>query len=195
MGSCDTAYPGSDISSEVSHYGCQRLAALFSWIVESEIGRLLFDSATSDRCTCCPPGQTSCSAGCTDTMSDAQNCGKCDVVCDTGVCQNGVCSTSICDGRTCGSFQSCGVGGGCVCFTAADGTGFCATGDELCTTLPGCASNADCASGSICSVDSCCVTNVCIPVDCGNPGTRLLRLARRGHYENSTAASLGTWVN
>jgi hypothetical protein len=52
----------------------------------------------------CLPGQMCCSAGCTDTTSDANNCGGCGVVCTGG----GTCVASVCQGGT-------GGGGGTTC--------------------------------------------------------------------------------
>jgi hypothetical protein len=192
---CDHAFPGTDMSSLLHKLGCQRIAATFNWIVESEVGRKIFDFATADRCTCCPEDKpVSCADGCTDKQIDSNNCGTCGHVCASGKCQNGVCSEQTCDGKTCGNFANCGGGTTCLCFTAADGTGFCATGSQPCSGLPACTTNANCPSGSICSVQSCCRSPVCIPIDCPNPSAKLRMMARRGHFEGATPASPGVFV-
>ncbi|KAJ9633662.1 hypothetical protein H2199_009300 [Coniosporium tulheliwenetii] len=190
--SCDTYYTGSSIESTVNRLGCKRLAASFAWIVSSEIGRAVFNIANRERCECCKPGEKSCQSGCADVLTDPNNCGDCGIVCPSGKCLNGVCSEKTCDGKTCGNFQSC-AGNDCYCFTTADGTGFCAQ-DAFCSGLKDCASNADCGSGNICAVGSCCGRNVCLAGSCGNPALRLMRMARRGHFDGNSAAFVGTWV-
>lgn len=189
--------------------GCERVAATFTWIVKSEIGRKVFDIATKEHCACCKAGEQHCQSGCANLQTDPNNCGTCGNVCSgaNSQCQNGVCSTSACDGAVCGGFANCGASSSCYCFTTADRTGFCAQGDMSCSGLADCATNADCGPGSICAVGSCCGRNVCLPINCANPQMKLLRLARlarraaaaaaegeAGHFEASTPSSPGVWV-
>lgn len=185
------AYPGSDITSEVERLGYQRLASIFAWIVESEIGRVVFDMATKARCTCCKPGEESCASGCSDPLTDAQNCGTCGNVCDSGICQNGVCSNEVCDAAVCDTFVACNGNANCQCYTTADGTGFC-TGEQFCAGLAGCSSNESCGAGSICAVGSCCGRNVCLPINCGNPGAQVLRKLQAQGSGRATSASRGS---
>jgi hypothetical protein len=55
----------------------------------------------------CNPDEAVCASGCADLMSDAKNCGKCDMPCPTGqFCSNGACAKACGAGETrCG--QSC----------------------------------------------------------------------------------------
>lgn len=195
MGSCDIVYTGTDIGALMDRLGCRILAASFAWIVESEIGRFVFDLATGERCTCCPPDKpVSCASGCTNNMTDPNNCGACGNVCASGVCENGVCSESSCNGLVCGDYLNCGGGAGCVCFTSSDGSGFCAFGSMPCSSLPTCNTNADCAGGSICAVQNCCGYDVCIPAVCANPTRRLFRKAKRDVWVEPTPSQPGHWA-
>lgn len=184
------AYPGSDILSLVEKLGYQRLASLFAWIVESEIGRVVFDIANKNRCTCCKPGEESCASGCSNPLTDPNNCGDCGNVCSTGICQNGVCSDETCNAATCDTFIPCNNSANCQCYTTADGTGFC-TGEQFCAGLAGCSSNADCGTGSICAVGSCCQRNVCLPINCGNPAQQALMQLKGAGADGATSGSRG----
>jgi hypothetical protein len=49
----------------------------------------------------CPPGQTSCNGACTDTTTDAANCGKCGNACGNGQsCKAGACVAPCPQGQT-----------------------------------------------------------------------------------------------
>jgi Stigma-specific protein, Stig1/PEGA domain len=72
----------------------------------------------------CPAGQLSCDGTCVDPGTDAQNCGKCGMTCNTNfTCCNGECADRQWDSENCGT---CGM----TCFAPA----FCCAGscEEIC---------------------------------------------------------------
>jgi hypothetical protein len=181
----------------MDHLGCEVMAGTFTYIVESEIGRVFFDSATTKRCICCESGQKSCPSGCADVQTDPNNCGDCGNVCPSGKCENGKCVEGDCDSpRVCGNFVfgACGGSSACVCYSTASGTGGCST-DFPCTGLADCSNDADCGPGAFCAVQTCCSRNVCIPAACSNPAGKLRRLARRGHWVEASTLQPAHWVD
>ena len=70
-------------------------------VVELGNGQLEVDIAVDDGF--CPPGQAACDGGCTDIVSDPNNCGFCGNVCAApNVCGNGFCQMGCAPGQ-----QSC----------------------------------------------------------------------------------------
>jgi len=135
----------------------------------------------SSACSCWGINPTPVPCNGANLLTDNNNCGTCNNKCGPGsTCTNGVCSVPTCQGLTCSTFVNCSPGGtnDCQCYSTADGTGFCAH-NQLCAGLADCTTNSDCGAGSICAVNSCCTRNVCLPAVCGNPSTRLTRLAKK----------------
>ncbi|PSS22218.1 hypothetical protein M430DRAFT_49369 [Amorphotheca resinae ATCC 22711] len=140
---------------------------------------------------------SSCTA---NTQTDPNNCGSCGNVCSTGVCNNGICSSAQCpSNQTCDAgFHSCSTGD-CFCFSDHTGAGFCGQ-DALCSGITSCANDDDCAGGSICAMNTCCPApsaeqpGVCLVGECGNPATKLARMAsavRRSPLGVNTAGRRG----
>ena len=48
---------------------------------------------------CAAAGQLCCGGVCTDVQSNPKHCGKCDIVCGSGVCVNGECQDNSCTGE------------------------------------------------------------------------------------------------
>ena len=126
---------------------------------------------TSGTCTTvCGEGETSCDGVCVNENTDPNNCGGCGTVCSTGqACASGVCTTNPspeCMGQTCDTFTTCNPSacdGQGVCFSTAEGGGFCGTAVP-CAGLAPCATSTDCPSGGICQVNTCCgAAGVCVP--------------------------------
>jgi hypothetical protein len=84
-------FPDTDILSLVERLGYQRLASIFAYLVQSEIGLAVFDTVNQARCQCCKTGEVSCASGCANLLTDPNNCGGCVDGCHSGVCQVGVC--------------------------------------------------------------------------------------------------------
>jgi hypothetical protein len=126
---------------------------------------------TSGECVAeCAPDETLCDGVCVNENTDPNNCGGCGTVCPTGqACASGVCTTNPnpeCEGQTCSTFTTCNpsaCGGQGVCFSTAEGGGFCGASVQ-CAGLAPCAASTDCASGEICQVNTCCGSaGVCVP--------------------------------
>jgi hypothetical protein len=181
----------------MSHLGCEIMAGTFTWIVESEVGRALYNSATDTRCTCCETGKQSCPSGCADLQTDTQNCGKCGNVCSAGQsCKSGQCVDQGCASpEVCGTFVfgACGGSSSCVCYTAASGTGGCST-DFPCAGLSDCGSDVECGPVGFCAVGTCCGRNVCIPAVCSNQSKKMLRAVKRGQWVEGSTLQPGHWA-
>jgi hypothetical protein len=68
-----------------------------------------------------------------------------------------------CVGATCANFIPCNNNPNCVCFTLADGQGFCGTGVS-CAGLTPCSLASPCAAGFVCQVNTCCgAAGICVP--------------------------------
>lgn len=110
-------------------FGSDDIACVRAWIS----GLAKPADAGVDSGPTCPGGETACSAGCTDTKIDKNNCGNCGTVCPVA-CSEGTCVTS-CPGTT----TNCG--GSCVDTTTS--TAHCG----------GCGS--PCTGGKVCVASSC----------------------------------------
>lgn len=63
--------------------------------------------------------------------------------------------SATCVGATCQTFIPCQGNPNCVCFSLADGSGFCGTGVS-CSGLAACSLANPCAGGFVCQVNTCC---------------------------------------
>ena len=115
----------------------------------------------------CATGQSCCSGACTDTSSDAANCGACNQACGAGAngCSLGTCRCG--SGSACAGSESCCDGVGCVDLTAsafscgACGHGCnpgetCQSGACSCGGNPACGDSGLCCPGGTCSSDGTC---------------------------------------
>ncbi len=143
----------------------------------------------------CAAGQTYCGGRCTDTHSDALNCGACGRTCASSescdqshcACIRIACSAagaqcgSIADG--CGGTRDCGTcatgndcfGNRCVPWSCSDKTQNQGETDVDCggTLCPGCGSGKHCGTNSDCAAGLACVNGTCAPcatADQCNPG-------------------------
>ena len=74
-----------------------------------------------------------------------------------------VISNPECAGANCQNFIDCSNDPNCVCFTLADGSGFCGEGVS-CAGLDFCDLATPCATGFVCQVDTCCgADGICVP--------------------------------
>lgn len=88
-----------------------------------------------DDTTTCATGQTACSGGCAEVMSDPANCGACGTTCDAGLfCSAGMCTSACAAGET-----ACGSS--------------CANIDSNPSHCGGC--NISCSAGQTCTAGSC----------------------------------------
>jgi hypothetical protein len=108
---------------------CEAEAVFYAWVVSTYLGADAFKEANSDRCgVLCQDGNGLCHGSCLDyTDNDNENCGGCDVQCDTGHlfgCESGrcVCTADIQnDSNNCGGcgnvcpYKTHCSGGSCVC--------------------------------------------------------------------------------
>lgn len=70
--------------------------------------------------------------------------------------------SAACVGATCETFIACQGNPNCVCFSLADGTGFCGTGVS-CSGLAACSLAAPCGAGFVCQVNTCCgAAGICV---------------------------------
>ena len=70
--------------------------------------------------------------------------------------------SAACVGATCDSFIACQDNPNCVCFSLANGTGFCGTGVS-CSGLAACSLAAPCGAGFVCQVNTCCgAAGICV---------------------------------
>ena len=77
-----------------------------------------------------------------------------------------------CVGATCVNFLPCNGNENCVCFSLADGQGFCGTGVS-CAGLAACSAVSPCGAGFVCQVNTCCgAAGICVPSStaCPPPG-------------------------
>jgi hypothetical protein len=70
--------------------------------------------------------------------------------------------SATCIGATCVSFIPCQNNPNCVCFSLANGQGFCGIGVS-CAGLASCSLASPCAAGFVCQVFTCCGdTGICV---------------------------------
>jgi hypothetical protein len=152
-------------------------------------------TATATVCPC-TSSQTLCGSTpdtCKDLQNDANNCGTCGNVCNSGQCSAGKCLD--CVPRNCQTFSlgRCNNAGLCYCVTGSTGKPLC--GDLSrgnCLSYQKCDSDSNCASGEICTRDTCCnyagnlgSQGICIPVNnCGNPQSVKRMFQPRGKSAN-----------
>src|SRR5688572_4465727 len=70
--------------------------------------------------------------------------------------------SAACVGATCANFIPCQGNPSCVCFSLADGSGFCGVGVS-CAGLTPCSLAAPCPAGFVCQVNTCCgAAGICV---------------------------------
>lgn len=147
-------------------------------------------TATATATVCpCTSSQTLCGSTpdtCKDLQNDANNCGTCGNVCNSGQCSAGKCLD--CVPRTCQTFSlgRCNNAGLCYCVTGSTGKPLC--GDLSvgnCGSYKKCDADSNCGSGQICTKDTCCGYGICISVNsCGNPQNAKRMFQPRGKSAN-----------
>lgn len=92
-----------------------------------------------------------------------------------------------CNGAVCGAFRSCSnTVGGCSCYTAAEGAGFCAQ-DASCSGPAKCTTSSDCAAAQICAVNTCCgAQGICLNLQCDNPARKLIKYRRQADGQRTS---------
>jgi hypothetical protein len=108
-------------------------------------------------------GLAACSNGCTDTQSDAMNCGTCGTVCTANqVCAQGTCSTS------CGTLLQCGQN----CVDPTSNVQNCGTCNNACPAGQSCvASQCACPSGQT-ACNNVCTNTMTDGANCGSCGNQ-----------------------
>jgi|SRR5579884_4238954 len=132
----------------------------------------------------CPTGEVCCGGSCTDTQTDAANCGGCGVACQAntpcsggaaGCCLTGQCGGGICLGTTptCGSCATptCDPQSGAICVSHCAPPDACHTGGT-CLASGGCFYQPKCGACETCDPSSgACAPTVCGPCEACDPGS------------------------
>ena len=147
-----------------------------------DLGSCVSPASCSGNFMCHPPAQC-CSAACTNTQSDPNNCGGCGVVCPpSSVCEASTCipiSTTCNGGPPCSGVDTC-CPGGCTDTNTdpnnCSGCGFVCPEGSTCSG-GNCTPQMSCNGGPVCvGVEQCCQTG-CTDIDtdpnnCGGCGQR-----------------------